>query len=472
MEKQPSSSNSTRHLTVFYTVSLSLLACLSITGQVIIQGMLSQQEKNLEVVSLIEKRRTICQEVVKFVAFLGLEPNRNNSQPNLQQLRQLIEDWQESGEKLAIATQDIPSFSQSQKTILGKKLGKIQPSGKGFREAAGRFLLEGGVPNNTNPLLIRRVNVSEKPTLAQLLAEERVLMQGLEEIGDWFTKETIAGVNRLKQVEYTLLAITLFVLFLEGILIFRPAVQKIQDSVTKLTTALQETQMTAKRLAVEQAQSEKLLLNILPQAIAERLKQSQPSPQTSQMMIADGFSDATVMFADIVGFTDLSGRIPPQRLVDLLNQIFSRFDLLAESYNLEKIKTIGDAYMVVGGLPNPRPDHAIAIAHMGLDILDAIAQFNLDTGEQFKIRIGINSGPVVAGVIGIKKFIYDLWGDTVNIASRMESHGTPNRIHVSAASHELLKDSFLFEDRGVTAIKGKGDMQTYWLKGKINAIVG
>lgn len=109
---------------------------------------------------------------------------------------------------------------------------------------------------------------------------------------------------------------------------------------------------------------------------------------------------------------------------------------------------------------------------MGLDILDAIAQFNLDTGEQFKIRIGINSGPVVAGVIGIKKFIYDLWGDTVNIASRMESHGTPNRIHVSAASHELLKDSFLFEDRGVTAIKGKGDMQTYWLKGKINAIVG
>ena len=175
------------------------------------------------------------------------------------------------------------------------------------------------------------------------------------------------------------------------------------------------------------------------------------------------------MFADIVGFTDLSGRISPQQLVDLLNQIFSRFDLIAESYKLEKIKTIGDAYMVVGGLPNPRADHAAAIATMAIDMLDAIAQFNVDTGEEFQIRIGINSGAVVAGVIGIKKFTYDLWGDTVNIASRMESHGNPGRIHVSEATYELIKDKFLFEERGTTHIKGKGEMQTYWLKGAKNS---
>ncbi|MGB3760331.1 MAG: adenylate/guanylate cyclase domain-containing protein [Rivularia sp. (in: cyanobacteria)] len=451
MSEQPTLNTSTRHLTIFYTLSLGLVACLSISGQVMVQGMLFQQEKNLEVVSLIEERQTLCQEVIKFVALLKLEPETRKNPQQLQKLRQLVVDWKDSGEQLAIATQKTPGFSQAQKVVLQDKLAKMKPAGVGFREAAAKIVSEGATFGD------RGARLSGKSPITQLLAEEQILMQGLEDVSNWYTKETIAGVNQLKQFEYGLLGITLLVLLLEGILVFRPAVNKIQDTLGKL--------------ALEQAQSENLLLNILPQPIAQRLKKSQlkQKTKTNNIMIADGYNDATVMFADLVGFTNLSSRIPPQQLVDLLNQIFSRFDLIAESYNLEKIKTIGDAYMVVGGLPNPCKDHAAAIANMAIDMLDAIAQFNLDTGEEFQIRIGINSGAVVAGVIGIKKFTYDLWGDTVNIASRMESHGIPGRIHVSEATYKLLQDNFLFEERGVTSIKGKGEMETYWLKGKNNS---
>ncbi|AFY56937.1 family 3 adenylate cyclase [Rivularia sp. PCC 7116] len=449
MSEKPILNNSTRSLTIFYTFSLGFVACLSISGQIIVQGMLSQQQKNLEVVSLIEERQTLCQEVIKFVALLKLEPETRNNPQQLQKLQQLVIDWKDSGEELAIATQKTPGLSPTQTVALQDKLAKIKPAGVKFREAAAKIVSEGRRS--------RGARLSGTSSVTQLLAEEQILMQGLEDVSNWYTQETIAGVNRLKQVEYGLLGIILLVLLLEGILVFRPAVNKIQDTLGKL--------------ALEQAQSENLLLNILPHPIAQRLKQSQPSKKTKtdNIMIADGYNDATVMFADIVGFTNLSSRIPPQELVDLLNQIFSRFDLIAESYKLEKIKTIGDAYMVVGGLPNPRTDHAAAIASMAIDMLDAIAQFNLDTGEEFQIRIGINSGAVVAGVIGIKKFTYDLWGDTVNIASRMESHGIPGRIHVTEATYKLLKDNFLFEERGVTSIKGKGEMQTYWLKGKNNS---
>ena len=453
---------STRRLTIFYTLSLGLIACLSVSGQIMVQGMLSQQEKNLEVVSLIEKRQTLCQEVIKFVAFLKLEPENRKNPQQLKKLQQLVVDWKDSGEKLAIATQNTPGFSPSQKAELKDKLAKMKPAGVGFREAAAKIVRE------NNSIIPKPARISEKSPIARLLEEERILMQGLEDVSNWYTQQTIAGVNQLKQLEYGLLAIILLVLLLEGILIFRPAVNKIHDTLAQLGIALHETQVTAKKLALEQAQSENLLLNILPQPIAQRLKKSQSNTKipTSNTMIADGYNDATVMFADIVGFTNLSSRIPPEKLVDLLNQIFSRFDLIAESYNLEKIKTIGDAYMVVGGLPNPCENHGTAIANMALDMLDAIAQFNLDTGERFQIRIGINSGSVVAGVIGIKKFTYDLWGDTVNVASRMESHGIPGSIHVSQSTYKLLKDSFLFEARGVTLIKGKGEMPTYWLKGK------
>jgi adenylate cyclase len=209
-------------------------------------------------------------------------------------------------------------------------------------------------------------------------------------------------------------------------------------------------------LKIEREKSEKLLLNILPSAIANRLKQDEGS-------IADNFPEATVLFADIVGFTNISGSISPASLVHLLNKIFSLFDKLAEKHGLEKIKTIGDAYMIVGGIPIHRPDHAEAIAEMALDMLNAIAYFNQENQQDFNIRIGINTGPVVAGVIGTKKFIYDLWGDTVNIASRMESHGIPGCVQMSESTYLKVKDKFVIERRGMVYVKGKGEMATYLL---------
>jgi adenylate cyclase len=167
-----------------------------------------------------------------------------------------------------------------------------------------------------------------------------------------------------------------------------------------------------------------------------------------------------------VDFTDFSARVSPVQLVESLNDIFSAFDRLAEVHGLEKIKTIGDAYMVVGGLPQPRPDHVEAVASMAIAMQKEIALFSTFKGEPFRIRIGINTGPVVAGVIGIKRFIYDLWGDTVNLASRMESHGVGGGIQVTEAAYERLKERFYFEPRGTVHIKGKGEMSTYLLKGE------
>ncbi len=209
----------------------------------------------------------------------------------------------------------------------------------------------------------------------------------------------------------------------------------------------------------QQEQTERLLLNILPQEISDRLKQ-----QTGT--IAEDFADVTVLFADIVGFTEIASKLSAIQLVNLLNQIFSVFDRLSEEYGLEKIKTIGDAYMVVGGLPTRRPDHAQAIAKMALDMQKAIAQFNIENQQNFSIRIGIHTGAVVAGVIGIKKFTYDLWGDTVNIASRMESQGLPGKIQVTEATYKFLREEFCLEKRGEIEIKGKGKMMTYFLVGR------
>ena len=214
-----------------------------------------------------------------------------------------------------------------------------------------------------------------------------------------------------------------------------------------------------KQLRVEREKSERLLLSILPGPIAHRLKQD---PHT----IADNFEDASVLFADIVGFTKLWSHISPQELVELLNEIFSAFDRLADRHGLEKIKTIGDAYMVVGGLPIPKENHAEAMAQMALDMQAAMEQFNQADREPFRIRIGMNTGPVIAGVIGRNKFIYDLWGDTVNIASRMESHGIANAIQVTEQTFDRLKDKFIFQKRGTIEVKGKGEMTTYLLLNK------
>lgn len=239
-------------------------------------------------------------------------------------------------------------------------------------------------------------------------------------------------------------------------------IEKLAQEQARQAKQLQE---AYQQLEVEQTKSEELLLNVLPQAIAERLKKDEHN-------IADSFTDVSVLFADIVGFTELSSRIAAPALVQVLNNIFSAFDHLAEKHGLEKIKTIGDAYMVVGGLPTPRADHAVAIAEMALDMQQEIRRFGLEHGEPFSIRIGINSGPVIAGVIGIKRFIYDLWGDTVNIASRMESHGITGCIQVTDTTYKLLQDKYVFEKRGAISIKGKGYMTTYLLLGRLPVPAG
>ncbi|WP_051463651.1 adenylate/guanylate cyclase domain-containing protein [Leptolyngbya sp. PCC 6406] len=234
--------------------------------------------------------------------------------------------------------------------------------------------------------------------------------------------------------------------------------QKLQDQNQKLQAEVWERQQMEKALRLEQQKSEQLLLNILPRAIVDQLKQFQGS-------LAERFEEATVLFADIVNFTPLAAAVSPLELVNLLNQIFSAFDLLAEKYGLEKIKTIGDAYMVVGGLPLPQPDHAQAVVQMALEMQMVIQQFSRHDGQPLQLRIGINTGDVVAGVIGIKKFSYDLWGDTVNVASRMEAQGTPGKIQVTGATYERLKEDFDFEPWGELLVKGKGYMPIYHLVG-------
>jgi class 3 adenylate cyclase len=212
-------------------------------------------------------------------------------------------------------------------------------------------------------------------------------------------------------------------------------------------------------LEIEQERSERLLLNILPAAIAEQLKDG-------HKVLADTFNNVTVLFADIVDFTPLAYQLRPNELVALLNNIFSTFDRLAEQHGLEKIKTIGDAYMVVGGLPTEREDHTEAVASMALAMQEAISQFNRANERPFEMRIGIDTGPVVAGVIGTKKFAYDLWGDTVNTASRMESHGLAGAIQVTYKTYEKLRDKYNFEHRGPIEVKGKGTTQAYILINK------
>jgi adenylate cyclase len=214
-----------------------------------------------------------------------------------------------------------------------------------------------------------------------------------------------------------------------------------------------------KQLQAEQEKSERLLLNILPEPVAERLKQG-------DRVIADSFAEVTVLFADLIDFTQLSSHLSPTELVNLLNGVFCRFDRLTEEYGLEKIKTIGDAYMVVGGLPRPRQDHVQAVAALALDMLEAIDHISAHNGHRLEIRIGINTGPVIAGVIGRKKFSYDLWGDTVNVASRMQTHGLAGCIQVTQAVYDRLQDQYHFRERSSVPIKGKGHMTTYLLTGK------
>ncbi|NIR30999.1 MAG: response regulator [Gammaproteobacteria bacterium] len=209
----------------------------------------------------------------------------------------------------------------------------------------------------------------------------------------------------------------------------------------------------------EQEKSEKLLLNILPEPIAQRLKQGESS-------IADEFAEVTVLFCDLVDFTGFGSRHDASTVVDRLNEVFRTFDDLVETNGLEKVKTIGDAYMLVGGLPIVRTDHAAAVADVAVAMTEAVERLNRTHRESIQARVGIHTGPVVAGVIGRTKFTYDLWGDTVNVASRMESHGIPGRIQVSECTYRRLREEFIFEKRGKISIKGKGRMKTYLLCGR------
>jgi adenylate cyclase len=209
-------------------------------------------------------------------------------------------------------------------------------------------------------------------------------------------------------------------------------------------------------LREEQAKSETLLLNILPRSIAQKLK-------AEEEPIADHFGSASILFADVAEFTPWSERLPPAEVVGYLDHLFSHFDVLAEQHGVEKIKTIGDCYMAAAGIPTLRPDHARALALMALDMLEAMREHEVFGHLGLELRVGINSGPVVAGVIGRKRFLYDLWGDAVNTASRMESHGTPGRIQITRATYELLEEEFECEPRGTIDVKGKGDVEVWYL---------
>jgi adenylate cyclase len=217
-------------------------------------------------------------------------------------------------------------------------------------------------------------------------------------------------------------------------------------------------------LRIEKERSEHLLLNILPKEIVARLN-------SGETIIADQRSNVTILFADLVGFTKLSSQLSAGDLVRLLNGLFSEFDRLALDLGVEKIKTVGDAYMVAGGLPEPRADHAYAVADMALAMIETVERMNCKLPIPLQMRIGIHSGDVVAGVIGTHKFVYDIWGDAVNIASRMESHSLPNRIQISAATHRHLHGHFRLEPHGSVDIKGKGPMETYFLLARANEVI-
>ena len=217
--------------------------------------------------------------------------------------------------------------------------------------------------------------------------------------------------------------------------------------------------LLSEQLAAAHRRSEELLINVLPMPIAERLK-------AGEQPIADQLEDVSVVFADIIGFTEMATALEPGRLIALLNEVFTRFDRLAERHGLEKIKTIGDAYMAVAGAPRAVPEHAVAAAEMALDIIRTVATVHGPGGTTLAARVGIASGPAIAGVIGTRRFSYDLWGDTVNTASRMESHGTAGRVHVADATRRRLGDRYVFEDRGLIEVKGKGSMRTWLLLGR------
>jgi len=243
---------------------------------------------------------------------------------------------------------------------------------------------------------------------------------------------------------------------------YNEVLAKVRLTLAENESARKQIEEAFENKALEQNRAERLLLNILPHSVAQELKGKE------NKVIAKSFQEVTILFADIVGFTKISETLSPYKVVEMLNKIISVFDRLTDKYGLEKIKTIGDAYMVVGGVPNSLPNHADAIASFALEMQEQIKRFRLKSGDPLEIRIGINSGPVVAGVIGEKKFIYDIWGDAVNVASRLESNSLPGKIQISERTAKLLDGKYELEERGEIEVKGKGPLFTYFLHNKKN----
>ncbi len=424
----------TRRLTILYISSLAVVACLSIAGEVVVQRLLSQQRIDIQVISNVQHQQLLSQRLAKLALALKLTQDDTSRQSLVDDFEQTIREWETTEKKLEELGNTV-NVSTGRSSQIKNIIDQIHPNCKKMVDAAKQLLSTAQSAKNQPRLMLSQ-------PLRQITVSERRFEKEVDKVILKYNEYTAAAVTELKHIEMALLVLTLLVLIFEGILIFHPAVEKLATTFNKLTE--------------EQKKSEHLLLNILPESVVHRLKEQ---PTT----IAEAFAEVTVLFADIVGFTQLSTQVSPQELVALLNRIFSAFDELAEKHGLEKIKTIGDAYMVVGGLPIPRKDHAEAIVNMALDMQLAINQFNVETNFNCNIRIGINTGPVVAGVIGIKKFIYDLWGDTVNIASRMESQGIPGNIQISQSTYEQVKNKhqYKLESRGLIEIKGKGEMQTY-----------
>lgn len=282
---------------------------------------------------------------------------------------------------------------------------------------------------------------------------------------DFLTKpielpEVLARVRNLLEVRLLHRKLEIYSLALEQ------KIDEVESNRDLIAQQRDEVTQLYEQLVMEQALSERLLLNVLPQSIVERLKE-RPKLREDRLtdLMVDSFTEATVLFADIVGFTHFAQSVSAETLVNILNDIFTRFDSIADQHGIEKIKTIGDAYMAVAGLPMPVADHARRVCTMALDMLKAMRLFNQENQLDLNIRIGIDTGAVVAGVIGTRKFLYDLWGDVVNTASRMESHGLPGRIQITDATRSQLNRQFKLENRGLIEVKGKGEMHTWFLNG-------
>ncbi|MBE9030927.1 adenylate/guanylate cyclase domain-containing protein [filamentous cyanobacterium LEGE 11480] len=455
--KATSAKRASRRFTKLYIASLTAIALLSIVGQVFVQKQIARQATDVAVLTAAQKRQTLCETLLKTTLAVRLSRPTNREQALLM-LEDSLQRWRGTRTELREGLSRTLSAQEMQE--VDAQFARLTPLSEEIITTAkqtAELARERQAAEGDQSLRQQfRQRLRQNPDSTNRLQIPRLLKAGAEfnqivdEILQWYGNKAQAGVAQLRMLEFGLLALTIGTLILEGVLIFRPAIRKLEETLHALEMSLQQ-------LTHEQAKSEKLLLNILPEPIANRLKRK---PEA----IADGFTEATVLFADIVGFTELSSRLAPKDLVRCLNEIFSRFDAIAERNGLEKIKTIGDAYMVVGGLPNPNPNHAVSIAKMAIEMQAELQEINRLMDENFNIRIGINTGPVVAGVIGIKKFIYDLWGDSVNIASRMESHGEPGEIHISESTYQQIQQEFVCDLRGTIPIKGKGEMTTYWLR--------